>query len=103
MCVQRTSGGFEAIEQICLKRPILLLTDLEMRNLNGLELTRRVREVQQWIVTPIVLITVRAGDEFHQIAAEMGVDVHLTKPSLEAYLPAHVKTLDAADADTPAL
>ena len=61
MCVQRTSEGFEAIEQIRLKRPSLLLSDLEMRNLNGLELTRRVREVQQYMVMPIARITVRAG------------------------------------------
>ena len=83
-----------------MKRPSVLLTDLEMPNLNGLELTRRVREVQQWMAMPIVMITSRAGDKLRQIAAEAGVDVYLTKPYLDADLLAHVKTLCAADADT---
>ena len=97
--VATAADGFEAIEQIRLKRPSLLLTDLEMPNLNGLELTRRVREVQQWMAMPIVMITSRAGDKHRQIAAEAGVDVYLTKPYLDADLLDHVKTLCAADAD----
>ncbi|MGB4115908.1 MAG: response regulator [Polaromonas sp.] len=97
--VATAADGFEAIEQIRLKRPSLLLTDLEMPNLNGLELTRRVREVQQWMAMPIVMITSRAGDRHRQIAAEAGVDVYLTKPYLDADLLDHVRTLCAADAD----
>ena len=97
--VATAADGFEAIEQIRLKRPSLLLTDLEMPNLNGLELTRRVREVQQWMAMPIVMITSRAGDKHRQIAAEAGVDVYLTKPYLDADLLDHVRTLCAADAD----
>ena len=97
--VALAADGFEAIEQIRLKRPSLLLTDLEMPNLNGLELTRRVREVRQWMAMPIVMITSRAGDKHRQIAAEAGVDVYLTKPYLDADLLTHVKTLCAADAD----
>ena len=97
--VATAADGFEAIEQIRLKRPSLLLTDLEMPNLNGLELTRRVREVQQWMAMPIVMITSRAGDKHRQIAADAGVDVYLTKPYLDADLLSHVRTLCAADAD----
>ena len=70
-----------------------------MPNLNGLELTRRVREVQQWMDLPIVMITSRAGDKHREMAAEVGVDVYLTKPYLDADLLAHVRTLCAADAD----
>ncbi len=97
--VATAADGFEAIEQIRLKRPSLVLTDLEMPNLNGLELTRRVREVPQWMDLPIVMITSRAGDKHRQIASEAGVDVYLTKPYLDADLLAHVRTLCSADAD----
>ena len=98
--VATAADGFEAIEQIRVKRPALLLTDLEMPNLNGLELTRRVREVPQWMDIPVVMITSRAGDKHRSMAAEVGVDVYLTKPYLDADLLAHVRTLCAADADT---
>ena len=97
--VVAAADGFEAIEQIRLKRPALVLTDLEMPNLNGLELTRRVREVPQWMAIPIIMITSRAGDKHRQIADEAGVDVYLTKPYLDAELLAHVRTLCSADAD----
>ena len=98
--VATASDGFEAIEQIRIKRPALMLTDLEMPNLNGLELTRRVREVQQWAQMPVVMITSRAGDKHRKIADEAGVDVYLTKPYLDADLLAHVRHLcQAADQD----
>ena len=71
-----------------------------MPNLNSLALTRRMREVQQWMAMPIVMMTPRAGNKHRQIAAEAGVDVYLTKPCLDADLLAHVKTIWAADADT---
>ena len=96
--VAMAADGFEAIEQIRLKRPALLLTDLEMPNLNGLELTRRVREVPQWMAIPVVMITSRAGDKHRNLAAEVGVDVYLTKPYLDADLLEHVRTLCSADA-----
>ena len=93
------ADGFEAIEQIRLKRPALLITDLEMPNLNGLELTRRVREVPQWMSIPVVMITSRAGDKHRDVAAAAGVDIYLTKPYLDADLLGHVRTLCAAEAD----
>ncbi len=97
--VATASDGFEAIEQIRIKRPALMLTDLEMPNLNGLELTRRVREVQQWSDMPVVMITSRAGDKHRKIADEAGVNVYLTKPYLDADLLAHVRNLCQADTD----
>ena len=98
--VATAADGFEAIEQIRLKRPALMLTDLEMPNLNGLELTRRVREVQQWADMPVVMITSRAGDKHRKIADEAGVNVYLTKPYLDADLLAHVRHLCQTDTDT---
>ena len=97
--VAMASDGFEAIEQIRLKIPALVLTDLEMPNLNGLELTRRMREVQQWMALPVVMITSRAGDKHRQMAEQAGVDVYLTKPYLDADLLAHVRTLCNADSE----
>lgn len=76
-----------------------MLTDLEMPNLNGLELTRRVREVQQWADMPVVMITSRAGDKHRKIADEAGVNVYLTKPYLDADLLAHVRNLCQTDTD----
>ncbi len=87
------NDGFEAIEQLRKQLPALILTDLEMPNLNGLELTRRVRELPLWASLPVVMITSRAGDKHRTLAQEAGVDVYMTKPYLDADLLAHVRQL----------
>ena len=51
-----------------------LTAALEMPNLNGLALTRRMREVPQWAGLPVVMITSRTGDKHRGEAARAGVD-----------------------------
>ena len=70
-----------------------LSTDLEMPNLNGLELTRRVREVPHWAGIPVVMITSRTSDKHRREAARAGVDVYLTKPYQDADLLLQVRSL----------
>ena len=70
-----------------------LITDLEMPNLNGLELTRRVREVPHWSGIPVVMITSRTSDKHRGEAARAGVDVYLTKPYQDADLLLQVRSL----------
>jgi chemotaxis protein histidine kinase CheA/CheY-like chemotaxis protein len=78
--VHSASDGFEALE-ILRKHPIsLVATDLEMPNLNGLDLTRRMRDVPQWRAIPVVMITSRGGERHRQAALEVGVNEYLVKP-----------------------
>ena len=70
-----------------------LITDLEMPNLNGLELTRRVREVPHWAGIPVVMITSRTSDKHRGEPARAGVDVYLTKPYQDADLLLQVRSL----------
>ena len=70
-----------------------LITDLEMPNLSGLELTRRVREVPHWSGIPVVMITSRTSDKHRGEAARAGVDVYLTKPYQDADLLLQVRSL----------
>ena len=91
--VALAADGFEAIEQVRKRQPALVLTDLEMPNLNGLELTKRIREVPQWMAIPVVMITSRAGERYQTLATDAGVDVYLTKPYQDADLLATVRAL----------
>jgi chemosensory pili system protein ChpA (sensor histidine kinase/response regulator) len=92
------ADGFLALEELRKKPPALVLTDLEMPNLNGLELTKRVRELPQFMDLPVVMITSRASDKHRDMALEQGVDLYLTKPYTDAVLIDHVKRLTAQDA-----
>jgi chemotaxis protein histidine kinase CheA/ActR/RegA family two-component response regulator len=93
--VATAADGFEALERLRASQPALVITDLEMPNLNGLELTRRVREVPQWATIPVVMITSRTSDKHRGEAAKAGVDVYLTKPYQDADLLLQVRSLCA--------
>jgi chemosensory pili system protein ChpA (sensor histidine kinase/response regulator) len=96
--VLSAADGFLALEVVRSKAPAIVLTDLEMPNLNGLELTKRLRELPQFMGTPVVMITSRASDKHRALAQEAGVDLYLTKPYTDASLIEHVKRLTAQDA-----
>jgi chemotaxis protein histidine kinase CheA/CheY-like chemotaxis protein len=93
--VATAADGFEALERLRASQPALVITDLEMPNLNGLELTRRVREVPQWSGIPVVMITSRTSDKHRGEATRAGVDVYLTKPYQDADLLQQVRALCA--------
>ncbi|MBC7609311.1 MAG: response regulator [Polaromonas sp.] len=91
--VTAAMDGFDAIEKMRTTSPAIVLTDLEMPNLNGIDLTRRIREVPQFMQMPVVMITSRATDKHRQLALDAGVNVYLTKPYTDADLLAHVRSL----------
>ncbi len=96
--VTTAADGFLALEALRTHTPALVLTDLEMPNLNGLELTKRLRELPQFMGTPVVMITSRASDKHRILAEEAGVDLYLTKPYTDAVLIENVKRLTSQDA-----
>ena len=96
--VTTANDGFLALDSMRAHPPAILVTDLEMPNLNGLELTKRVREVPQWMNLPVIMITSRATEKHRDMALDAGVDLYLTKPYTDAVLLEHVRNLTAQDA-----
>jgi chemosensory pili system protein ChpA (sensor histidine kinase/response regulator) len=91
--VATAADGFEALERLRVKVPAVVLTDLEMPNLNGLELTRRMQDIPQWAAIPVVMITSRTSAKHREEGLKAGVDVYLTKPYQDADLLAQVRSL----------
>jgi CheY-like chemotaxis protein len=77
-----------------------VMTDLEMPNVNGLELARRLRDVPQWAKIPVVMVTSRTGEKYRQSALDSGVDEYMVKPFLDADLLDIVKRLLEAHTET---
>ena len=73
-------------------RPDVLLTDLEMPNMNGLELAAHVRARPELAQLPVIMITSRSMDKHRRQAMSVGVDVYLTKPYSDLELLQHVAT-----------
>ena len=73
-----------------VSRPDVLLTDLEMPNMNGLELAAHVRSRDELEGLTIVMITSRSMDKHRRQAMSAGVNVYLTKPYTDHELLQHV-------------
>ncbi|WP_353571050.1 response regulator [Candidatus Albibeggiatoa sp. nov. BB20] len=72
--------GLEAIEVMNQQRPKVMLVDMEMPRMNGLELTAHVRANQETGNIPIFMITSRTTEKHREQAKAAGVDHYLTKP-----------------------
>jgi two-component system KDP operon response regulator KdpE len=73
-----TAGnGVEGLERFQSGRPDLIITDLAMPEMNGLELTQAVRRLDR---TPIIVLSVRDTDAMKVKALDEGADDYLTKP-----------------------
>jgi chemosensory pili system protein ChpA (sensor histidine kinase/response regulator) len=84
--------GLEAVKALEIARPDALLTDLEMPNMNGLELTAHVRARGALADLPVIMITSRSMDKHRRQALSVGVNVYLTKPYTDLELLQQVAT-----------
>lgn len=82
--------GIEAVKAMEVTRPDVLLTDLEMPNMNGLELTAHVRSNPALAALTVVMITSRSMDKHRRQAMSAGVNVYLNKPYSDHELLQHV-------------
>jgi two-component system KDP operon response regulator KdpE len=75
--VLTAGNGVEGLERFQSGRPDLIITDLAMPEMNGLELTQAVRRIDK---TPIIVLSVRDTDAMKVKALDEGADDYLTKP-----------------------
>ena len=75
--VLSANNGMEGLEKFESGRPDLIITDLAMPEMNGLELTQAVRRLDR---TPIIVLSVRDTDAMKIKALDEGADDYLTKP-----------------------
>jgi two-component system KDP operon response regulator KdpE len=69
--------GVEGLDAFLKTRPELVITDLAMPGMDGIELTRAIRQRSQ---VPIVVLSVRANDAAKVQALDEGADDYITKP-----------------------
>jgi len=91
--------GAEALELLHAEHPDALVTDLEMPNMNGLQLTSTVRASPEFANLPVIMITSRSMEKHRRQAAEAGVNVYLTKPYSDIELVNHIRKAVGAEID----
>ena len=94
--VAQAANGIEAVEQALETRPDVVVTDLSMGVLNGLEVIRRLREALPG--TRVLVLTMHQEDEYVLQAVRAGASGYLVKDSAPAELLAAVRTLHAGRA-----
>jgi len=79
--VYEVATGLEGISRAAQLRPDLIILDMGLPDIDGLEVLRRLRE---WTTTPTIILSVRDADDDKVAALDAGADDYLTKPfSLE--------------------
>jgi len=75
--VYEASGGKDALEMSIANRPDLIILDLGLPDIDGVEVTRQLRE---WSQIPIIILSVREQESDKINALDAGADDYLTKP-----------------------
>lgn len=91
--IQCASSAEEALESVRKKIPHLIILDLMLPGMDGLEATRRLKRDPSTENIPIIMLTAK-GEEADVVAGlELGADDYVTKPFSPRVLAARVKTV----------
>ena len=85
--------GEQALDVVRRERPALLLLDLMLPGLSGLEVCRQLRSQEATAHLPIVILTAKAAEADRIIGLEMGADDYLTKPFSPRELVARIRAV----------
>jgi DNA-binding response OmpR family regulator len=88
--VRTASTGSEALSQVSAQMPGLIVLDLMLPDIDGIEVCKRIRQTSD---VPILMLTARDEDVDKIIGLEVGADDYLTKPFNPRELVARVKSI----------
>jgi len=88
--VKTAASGGEALKQVGVDQPSLIVLDLNLPDIDGIEVCRRIRKSAD---VPIIMLTARDEDVDKIIGLEVGADDYLTKPFNPRELVARVKSV----------
>ncbi len=88
--VRTAATGSEALQQVAIQQPALIVLDLMLPDIDGIEVCRRIRARSE---IPILMLTARDEDVDKIIGLEVGADDYLTKPFNPRELVARVKSI----------
>jgi two-component system, cell cycle response regulator DivK len=77
-----TSHGNAALQYCETHKPDLILMDLSLPDIDGMEVTRQLRQKEQYQRTPIIALTAHAMKGIYETTQEAGLNDFLAKPFL---------------------
>lgn len=91
--ISAATNGQQGLEKAFEEDPDLILLDVMMPDMDGYEVTRRLRQNPLTVETPILMFTAKTQLDDKVIGFEAGANDYLTKPTHPSELQARVKTL----------
>jgi CheY-like chemotaxis protein/MinD-like ATPase involved in chromosome partitioning or flagellar assembly len=91
--ISAASNGSQGLAKALEERPDLILLDVMMPDMDGYEVTRRLRKNPTTLTIPILMFTAKTQLDDKVTGFEVGADDYLTKPTHPTELQAHVKAL----------
>ncbi len=97
--ISAATNGQQGLDKAFEEDPDLILLDVMMPDMDGYEVTRRLRQNPSTAETPILMFTAKSQLDDKVIGFEVGANDYLTKPTHPSELQARVKTLLARTGD----
>ncbi|MBI2914566.1 MAG: response regulator transcription factor [Firmicutes bacterium] len=96
--VQSASNGVEALSAVRLNRPDLVVLDLMLPELDGIEVCKRIRTESS---VPIIILTARGDEADRVVGLELGADDYVSKPFSPRELVARARAVLRRSAPVP--
>lgn len=97
------TSGEQGLEKAFEEKPDLILLDVMMPDMDGYEVTRRLRNNPLTVDTPILMFTAKTQLDDKVTGFEVGADDYLTKPTHPSELQSHVKALLSRSSKKPGM
>ena len=91
--VVEAHDGLEALAAAARESPDLVVLDVNLPRLSGLDVLRRLRATPATTATPVLLLTVRSAEEDQVLGLDLGADDYMAKPFSPRTLLARVRAL----------
>ncbi len=91
--VREAVDGMDALEKIKQQMPDMIISDLMMPNMDGLQLTDRLKNDPSTSHIPVILLTAKSAIESRLEALKYGADDYITKPFSPEYLMARIENV----------
>jgi two-component system chemotaxis response regulator CheY len=78
--ISETASGFEALKILSREKPDLIITDINMPDINGLELVSFVKRNPLTKAIPLIIVTTERSDRDRAKGLELGAEEYLAKP-----------------------
>ena len=74
------ADGQEGLNQLDGKKVHLIISDVNMPNMNGIEMVKKIKDMAEYKFTPIIMLTTESGEELKDEGRSAGVKAWMVKP-----------------------